>query len=64
MTETRVINGRVVEVRHTAVGVKYINRPLTTMESKYEAWKAEQRKEKMLRESIITWGYQKAPNGN
>lgn len=57
MTETRVINGRVVDVRHTAVGVKYINRPLTTMESKYEAWKAEQRKEKMLRESITSWGY-------
>lgn len=52
-----VINGRVVEVIQTERGVKYIDRPLSTMEERYEAWKAEQRKEKMLRECIASWGY-------
>lgn len=57
MNKTTIVNGRVVEIRKTAVGLKYIDRPQTTMEQRYEAWKAEQRKEKMLRESIASWGY-------
>lgn len=57
MNQVTSINGRVVEIQKTAVGIKYIDRPQTTMEARYEAWKAEQRKEKMLRESITIWGY-------
>ncbi len=57
MNQIASINGRVVEIQKTAVGIKYIDRPQTTMEARYEAWKAEQRKEKMLRESITSWGY-------
>lgn len=57
MNQIASINGRVVEIQKTAVGIKYIDRPQTTMEARYEAWKTEQRKEKMLRESITSWGY-------
>lgn len=57
MNQVVSVNGRVVEIQKTAVGIKYIDRPQTTMEARYEAWKAEQRKEKMLRESITSWGY-------
>lgn len=57
MNKTRIVNGRVVEIRKTAVGLKYIDRPQTTMEQRYEAWKAEQRKEKMLREALRAWDY-------
>ncbi|KXT61414.1 hypothetical protein [Lactococcus sp. DD01] len=64
MKSITIINGRAVEIQKTAVGIKYKDRPLSGMEERYEAWKAEQRKEKMLRESITTWGYQKAPSGN
>lgn len=57
MNQIASINGRVVEIQKTAVGIKYKDRPLSSMEKRYEAWKAEQRKEKMLRESITSWGY-------
>lgn len=55
-----VINGRVVEVIQTERGVKYIDRPLSAMEERYEAWKAEQCKEKMLKRCIATWGDRKS----
>lgn len=57
MKSITFINGRAVEIQKTAVGIKYKDRPLYSMEERYEAWKAEQRKEKMLRESIASWGY-------
>lgn len=57
MNKTTIVNGRVVEIRKTAVGLKYIDRPQTTMEQRYEARKAEQRKEKMLQEALRAWDY-------